>query len=194
MKNPWGDDKKEPSLGNESDKERIARLEKEVQDLKNNQKTSQLEKELERLNKEKQKEDKSSTPKKSMGCMTIIGIILLIGYLATFFDSDEKSTKTNTKTTTQVEFKDDAENRDRKSKLTRRFRDGDIIAPTWSADGKTFYIYMKNPNTAGAFATAVCQIARDDYYIKYEFNIQIGKLPNYEKVGSLYVCPRKVGF
>ena len=89
MKNPWGDDKKEPSLGNESDKERIARLEKEVQDLKNNQKTSQLEKELERLNKEKQKEDKSSTPKKSMGCMTIIGIILLIGYLATFFDSDE---------------------------------------------------------------------------------------------------------
>jgi len=194
MKNPSGEDKKEPSLGNETDKERIARLEKEVEDLKNNQKKSQYEKELERLNKEKQKEGKSTKPKKSMGCMTIIGIFLLIGYLATFFDSDNKSTKSSSTTTTKVEFKDDAENRDRKYKLTKRFRDGDIIAPSWSADGKTFTIYMKNPNTAGAFAKAVCQIARDDYFIKYNFNIQIGKLPSYKKVGSLYVCPRKVGF
>ena len=35
MKNPSGEDKKEPSLGNETDKERIARLEKEVEDLIN---------------------------------------------------------------------------------------------------------------------------------------------------------------
>ena len=204
-KNPWKKDKKEPSLEKksnpwgltgkkpwnkeETDKERIARLEKEVEELKGNQK-----KHDDSWIDEQGFVPKPKKKKSGMGCMTIIGIILLIGYLATFFDSDEKSTKTNTKTTTQVEFKDDAENRDRKNKLTKRFKDGDIIAPAWSPDGRTFTIYMKNPNTTVAFATAVCQIARDDYYIKYEFNIQIGKLPSYKNVGSAYLCPRKVGF
>ncbi len=36
-KNPWKKNKKEPSLDKETDKDRIARLEKEVKELKNNQ-------------------------------------------------------------------------------------------------------------------------------------------------------------
>ena len=109
-KNPWKKDKKEPTLNKdeknpwglvgkkpwgkeETDRERIARLEKEVDDLKNN-------------NKQEQDDDQTGnddiTPKgkKKFSLFGLFVIFLIVGGLWGIIspDDDKKSSNTNSKT------------------------------------------------------------------------------------------------
>ena len=153
--NPWG--KKE------TDQERINRLEAELEKLK--------------ADKDKPQKVEIVNTKKPMGCLTIIGILMIIGYIFVKPQIDNKSTsESNLKG--QQALKD----------LKKRFTDDGVMEPRWSDDTQTFYLFMKNPNETLAFKKAICTIGKEDYGFKYKYNIQIGLLRDYTKVGSSYLC------
>lgn len=158
--NPWG--KKE------TDQDRIYRLEKELEKLK--------------ADKDKPLKVEIVKSKKSMGCLTMIGIVMLIGYTASLFQGDDTSSSS------KKPLEDKSFNQQPMQNLSMRFSDNGIMEPRWSSDWDTFYLYMKNPTTTVAFQKAICQIGKEEYGIKYNFRIQIGYLKDFTKVGSSYLC------
>ena len=108
MDNPWNKDRKEPSLDKENDKDRIARLEKEVQELKNNQnKNTSFDDDriFGRKSSSNQNEsfiEKDKIIKKSgIGFMTWIVIIIAVIYvLGNLGDDDKPKTKSYSSSST----------------------------------------------------------------------------------------------
>ena len=92
MDNPWNKDRKEPSLDKETDKDRIARLEKEVKELKNNQNKKYDDSWAGKDSPISKGEKKAK--KSGIGFMTWIVIIIAVIYvLGNLGDDDKPKTK-----------------------------------------------------------------------------------------------------
>ena len=192
-KNPWKKDKKEPSLekksnpwglsGNkpwgkeETDKERIARLEKEVEDLKNDKKPEHDDSWID----EQGFVPKPKKKKSGIGCLSLIIIIIAGIYVINEFNQGSKKDKEIKTEATKSYVK---EKRDLETKYTI----GDVYEARWTSDLDVFYVYMKKPNDDLTFKKSICKIAKNDFGIKDNFNIQIGLKRDYTKVGSQFLC------
>ena len=153
--NPWG--KKE------TNEERINRLEEELKKLK--------------ADKDEPQKVEIVKTKKPMGCLTVVGILMLIGYI--FFKPQVNNKPSD---------EDIAKFREALNNLEKRFTEDGVMRAQWVGDTGTFYLFMKNPNETLAFKKAICTIGKDDYGFKYKYNIQIGLLKDYTKVGESYLC------
>jgi len=153
--NPWG--KKE------TNEERINRLEEELKKLK--------------ADKDEPQKVEIVKTNKPMGCLTVVGILMLIGYI--FFKPQVNNKPSD---------EDIAKFREALNNLEKRFTEDGVMRAQWVGDTETFYLFMKNPNETLAFKKAICTIGKDDYGFKYKYNIQIGLLKDYTKVGESYLC------
>ena len=100
MDNPWNKDRKEPSLDKETDKDRIARLEKEVKELKNNQNKKYDDSWAGKDGPISKGEKKAK--KSGIGFMTWIVIIIAVIYvLGNLGDDDKPKTKSYSSSSTQ---------------------------------------------------------------------------------------------
>ena len=104
MDNPWNKDRKEPSLDKETDKDRIARLEKEVKELKNNQNKKYDDSWAGKDSPISKGEKKAK--KSGIGFMTWIVIIIAVIYVLGNLGEDNKpKTESNSSSSTTTSTK-----------------------------------------------------------------------------------------
>ena len=168
MKNPW--------VKEETDKERIARLEKEVEDLKGNQKEQD-----DSWIDEQGFVSKPKKKKSGIGCLTLIIVIIAGIYVLSEINQSSKKDK-EIKTETTKNYVTGKKN------LEDRYSIGDTYEARWVYSENVFYVFMKKPNESLNFVKTVCKIGRNEYGIKDNFNIQIGLIDDYTRVGSQFLC------